>query len=169
MLILLKLDPETREDCKTPDELAQKAFQMIDYNYNEDCGIPDAYLYRPDKADDLVDCLNFIDGADKPDMIRKIAEKWNYQIALDFQAALQAFMPSGRMPEDPEAWLNASTTDLYALKKAVLALGNDFYAYADKALFIEDSQYFTTRITDANLKHIQDNPKDYACITVYPK
>ena len=169
MKILMKVDPDIRpEDSEDRDELAMTLFRSVKDVYNEDAGDKEAYLVEPEE-EGASEELDLVDGATDPGNIIKMAENWNRNVAKDFEMALVSAISKAGDTTGFMKWLNVPSQTVYTLKKAVMALDGDFYEFAETALLVNEHNYFTTRLEDAQLADIKANPGGYASITVYPK
>lgn len=168
MLFLMKIPKGTRKDGQTADELAQALFRIASCQYNEDCSDSEAYLWEPTDTYDIAKELSLLDGKKDPEVLKTVAKGWNNSLARSFDAALAAILTAAQSLEGPDRWLAASSTQMYDMKKAAMALDNDFYAFAEYALLVND-KYITTRLQDKELAAILASPEDYAAITVHPK
>lgn len=99
-------------------------------------------------------------------MIRE-ASAWNQRIREDFCRTLDNLCAerannAGVFPLDNQI--------TYELKKAAMALDNDFYSHAELATCLGEMQdYFNTAIKAEELAAILQNPENYALIEVWPK
>lgn len=166
MLILMRKDAR-HADAGSPEELARMLFRTAVEAYNDQAADREAYLHESDE-DDYAEELSLVDGAADPDAIREMALGWNKNIAKVFDGSLSAVM-SGVKGDGSEKWLSVPSPLVYGLKKAVMALDNDFYSFAEEALLVNDRGYFTTRLQDAELADILAHPENYAAIDAAPK
>lgn len=166
MLILMKKDAR-HADAGSPEELAKMLFRTAVEAYNDQAADREAYLHEPDE-DDYAEDLSFVDGAADPDAIREMALGWNGNIAKAFDGSLSAVMSCAK-GDGPGKWLSVPGPLVYGLKKAAMALDNDFYSFAEKALLVNDQGYFTTRLQAAELADILAHPENYAAIDAAPK
>ena len=160
MKVLIRLD---RFDCsldgETSEEKARELFKIVQSIYNSCADDSEAYL-----IDEFSDCVF---GEDKPEKIIREASTWNQIIREDFRRALAQLyvvraQNAGVIPLDNQI--------TYELKKAAMALDNDFYSFAEQATCLGKTQdYFKTVIKDEELAEIRQNPKNYALIEVSPK
>lgn len=168
MLLLMKVPKSVRKDGQTADKLAQALFRIASYHYNEDCSDSEAYLWEPPDSYEMAKELSLLDGKTDPEALKTVAKDWNNSLARNFDTALAAILTATQSSEGPDRWLAASSTQIYDMKKAAMALDNDFYAFAEYALLVND-KYITTRLQDKELDAILAEPEDYAIITVHPK
>lgn len=170
MRVLLRLNPDERAECVTPDETATHAFNMVKSEYNDSASCDDAYLYDPgDDIESAAEEHDLIDGAVHPEEIIAIAQAWNQRLMDEFDRALaelQKSVPLG--PNGKHDWLS-QPQKIYDLKKAVVAIDGSFYDFAEDVLLVNEANYFTTVLTDEQLAAIIANPELYVCIEVHPK
>ena len=169
MLILINIENIERPESNDPNELARKAFNIANSQYNEDADVSDAYLYNPDDETTCAEELNLVDGRSDPDKIKEIAANWNSSIEAEFSRCLKALHESAPKNGNGINWLNAERHNIYMLKKAARALDNDFESFADHGLLLNKNRYFTVQLTDEQLCAIIDNPGAYVCIEVTTK
>ena len=100
--------------------------------YNEEADDDEAYLAIDHVADD-----DIIFGSDNPQAILDAAKEWNILLQDNLREALNGYVVSfnkNKGHDNPTAVLDNTAT--YELKKAAMAVDNDFYAFADDALYI---------------------------------
>lgn len=175
MQILLKLFPSEiamlgpERDEATTEILAHGLFDRLQETYCDYADDSEAYLHEPDDTGSYVEDMELVLGADDPGKIRSIAEGWNMSLAQEMERVLskiQACQADGI--HGARRWLSAATVDLYELKKAAMALDNDFYSFADKCLLL--CGHPTARFSnDAELAPVLADPGSYAVVAVYPK
>lgn len=110
--------------------------------------------------------------AEIDDEIRNIdmASGWNRRVQKDFDTAVKSLAGQLKpLPDGTYPWLDGSSTAIYELKKAAMALDGQFYDFANHALLVNQAQYFTTVLTSVELSDILQNPEHYAAIEVSPK
>lgn len=143
-------------------ENAETVFKYVNSVYNDTAPDNEAYLHEEEPED--IECIF---GSDNPDAIVKAAEGWNKQLLDDFTHALKQ-VPIDLSPESLADYKYSS--QIYALRKAAMAIDGAFYSYAEYALLVDsNATYFTTVLHTAELKEIQANPENYALIEVWPK
>ena len=162
MEILIRLD---RFDGRPPEEShtirSEALFKTVQDIYFDSSTDAESYL-RDGICDD--DCIF---GDEQPQVIIQRAESWNARLQEDARQALEKLEQvrrtnGGEYPMD--------SLDTYHARKALLALDNRFYDYAEYATCLDpDQDYFGTIIREAELKDIQAHPERYALIEVYPK
>ncbi len=165
MTVLLKLNDEYRVENGDKEAQAKAAFGHVSSVYADCADVSDAYLYDPET--DYAENLNFIDGKDTPEKVLEIAEGWNSNIQATFGTALRKMQASIHWTTGK--YLAMPSTLIYDVKKAAMALDNDFYAFADRALLVNRSGYMTTVLHGHELDAIRARPQDYAVIEVTPK
>lgn len=178
MLVLMKIPSEDMPDetalrdgsNNELDDAAEILFNTVKDQYNEQADCSDAYLHEYGDVSGLAENLGLVLGARDPDTIRDTAENWNKRVQKDFDNAVKTLARSLRpLPDGTYPWLDGSSTEIYALKKAAMALDGQFYDFADYALLVNQAQYFTTVLTSIELTDILRNPGQYAIIEVSPK
>lgn len=169
MRILLRIpDHELPEGEGSRDETARTLFRIVADEYQDEASCSDAYLHQPDSDKGLAEELDLICGVDHPYKIRDIARSWNSDVLKEFDRSIKALMDKAPTGADGvRDWFAAGSTLIYDVKKAAMALDSDFYDFAEDALLVR--RYFTTVLTELELKDILDHPENYAVITVSPK
>lgn len=167
MKILLKVPADIRQipiDCK--DKIATELFKHVKSQYDTQVH-NQAYLANIDNGSPAEN-ISLVLGAEHPETIKRTAENWNADRSREFDTALKTVNAS-RRGQSPDNWHNANTHALYALKKAAMTLDGDFFMFAEHALLINRYEYFTTIITDGQLRQILQIPGNYATMEVTPK
>lgn len=146
-------------DGETLEEKARTLFETVRNIYNNCANDDEAYL-----IDEFSDCVF---GEHEPERVIGEASAWNQRIREDFRRALAQLYAersknAGVLPLDNQI--------TYELKKAAMALDNDFYSFAELATCLGEKQdYFNSVIKGEELAAIQQNPENYALIEVWPK
>lgn len=145
--------------CDINESRPQQRDELLRSLQNEYCdsvSCPDAYL-----ATDYCTEDNFIFGADAPETIREAAENWNNGIEARLWATIKIFQ---RMPRE---------TNLYDLKKAVMAADDDLYTFADEAVLIPEEEgsyyYMHPKLHDDQYDRVIQNPAGFAIVEVAAK
>ena len=162
MEILIRLD---RFDMFPPTGTHQKRsealFSTVEDIYYSCCSDSEAYLR------DGIHDEDFVFGDEQPQTIIQRAESWNARLQEDARQALEKLEQvrlsnGGLYPMD--------SLDTYDARKALLALDNRFYDYAEYATCLgEDQDSFETIIREDELQDIQAHPERYALVEIYPK
>ena len=162
MEILIRLDRfDTLPAVGTHRKRSEALFKSVEEIYNNCSSDSDAYL-RDSIYDD-----DFVFGDEQPQEIIQRAESWNAQLQEDVRRALENLEQirrknGGEYPMD--------SLDTYQARKALLALDNRFYDYAECATCLgQEQDYFETIIREEELRDIQIHPERYALVAVYPK
>lgn len=167
MKILIKA-ADLRVSGESANDLAISLFNRINADYLDQTADGEVYLLNPkDKSDTAAEDMFLIDGKEKPEEIVKEALDWNKGLEDAFSKALEAVQAD--VKNTLGAWLNAKYTNIYRLKKAVMALDDDFYEFAESAVLIDDHVGLRCRITEEQLNDIKAHPDDYAIVHVWPK
>lgn len=167
MKVLIKA-ADSRVSGESANDLAISLFNRINENYLDQSGDNEAYLLNPEgKSDSAAEDMFLIDGMEKPEEIVKEAAGWNKTLEDAFSKALEAVRAD--VKNTPGAWLNANYVKIYQLKKAAMALDDDFYEFAESAVLIDDHVGLKCRITEEELNDIKAHPDDYAIVHVWPK
>lgn len=146
-------------DGETPEEKARELFETVKDIYNRCAADDEAYL-----VDEFSD---FVFGENEPEKVTREASAWNQEIREDFCRALDNLYTE-RAKDAGVFTLDNQIT--YELKKAAMALDNDFYSHAELATCLGETQdYFNTTIKAEELADILQNPENYALIEVWPK
>lgn len=168
MRILMDITPYC--DSTDPrDSMIQTLADVLSVAYNEEAADKEAYL--------AVDALNdtcTIFGMDNPEEILYAARDWNDQLRTDLQVAITEFskmIDASRTDGGTKVGLDNAAT--YNLKKAAMAADNDFYSFAEYALYIPNARngalYFRTVLEAEDLQLIQAFPEKYAIIEIEAK
>ena len=162
MEILIRLD---RFDELPPEgnhrNRSEALFKTVTNIYYDSSSGSESYLH--DEINDE-DCIF---GDEQPQALILSAETWNAKIREDARQALEK-LELARRDNDGEYPLD--TLDTYYAKKALFALDNCFYVYAEYATCLGYEQdYFKASVQEDELEDIQVHPERYALIEVYPK
>lgn len=137
--------------------------------YNEEADDSEAFLAIDHTWDDDV-----IFGSDDPQAILDAAKDWNTNILNNLRDAMNAYVSSFEKTladKDPLSVLDNTAT--YGLKKAAMAADNDFYSFADDALYIPvagiGATYYHTVLSQADLALIRQEPESFAILEVPAK
>ena len=158
-----------RPESGDPNEIARAAFEHIRDEFNDAATISDSYLYAP-SGEDFADEIGFVDGAENPEEIIRIAANWNEGIRRTFDLAINGMLKAVKTREDGEKdWLSVRSTAIYSMKKAAILLDDSFYDFSD--CIVQTSEYapLRTQLNEAELKDIMTNPQDYVAFSVGPK
>lgn len=172
MTILMKFPVAGMESPGDPNALALEAFALIDDAYDAAISDGDIVLrwIGSDREFRAAELLDFHDGAVEPERIVSLAEGWNKCIEKRLGAVLARMQAAaGLRPDGTRAWLDCPPSDIYALKKAAMALDVHVYAFAERALLVNERRYLTTILQPEDLLEIKSSPKDYAVLEVSPK
>lgn len=160
MKILVNISGIPGWDEATADELNEEISTLLRGLYDDSCDDDEAYLH--DEADSI------ILGRDDKDAVITEAEQWNDRLIRDVETAIanmkQKKAETGSWPVD-----NSTT---YELKKAAMALDNDFYAYTDYAVAkpVDASPvYLETTLHDIERDEIKSHPEQFAVVEIYAK
>ena len=170
MKVLIKIHSE-REPAQTPDQLAQALFNRLQNAYLDQSGDREAYLLQPDVCGKhAAETLSFIDGMENPETLKKEAENWNRRLEASFTMALHNMECTlKRRPGMGARWLSAPDPLLYDLKKAAMALDDDFYCFAECAVLTDVHDTLQCRLEDEEKNDIAAHPENYAILQVWPK
>ena len=144
----------------------------VDDAYDAAISDDDIVLSRigPTLESRAAELLDFHDGAVEPERIVSLAEDWNKCIEKRLDAVLARMQAAaGPRHDGTRAWLDCPPSDIYALKKAAMALDGDFYDFADSALLMKDRNHLSVLLKDVELSDVMARPEDYAVIEVTPK
>lgn len=111
---------------------------------------------------------SFILGSVSPDEIRKIAHTWNQDIKDQF---IGAFKDLGYSAAEPEK-LPMDTPKTYTMQKAARELDNNWWAYADHGVYLENEMgypYYQVMLSESAQKDMLDNPGNYIVADLYVK
>lgn len=172
MKILMKFPVAERESPDDPNALALEAFALIDDAYDDAVSDDDIVLRRIDldRESRAAELLDFHDGAVEPERIVSLAEDWNKCIEKHLDAVLARMQAAAGLRLDgTRAWLDCPPSDIYALKKAAMDLDGHVYAFAERALLVNEHQDLTTILQPEDLLEIKRCPADYVVLEVYPK
>lgn len=172
MTILMKFPVAERESPDDPNALALEAFALIGDAYDAAISDDDIVLSRigPTLESRAAELLDFHDGAVEPERIVSLAEDWNKCIERHLDAVLARMQAAaGFRPDGTRAWLDCPPSDIYALKKAAMALDGHVYAFAERALLVDEHRYLTTILRPEELLEIKSSPVDYVVLEVCPK
>lgn len=168
MRILIDITPYC-DNTDSRDSMIQTLADVLSVACNEEAADKEAYL-----AVDALDDTCAVFGMDNPEAILCAAQEWNKQIQADLRAAITEFTKTLDVFSaacDTRASLDTSAT--YNLKKAAMAADNDFYSFAEYALYIPNAKngalYFRTVLEAEDLQCIQSFPKKYAIIEIEAK
>ena len=165
MIFLTKIPGCIFEDESREDTI-QLAARILEVAYADSVKDPEAYL-----AMDFIEPESVIFGKEKPDKLIEAAQNWNLDIQRELLTALERFiLPHGMLdncrPED----IPLDNDITYALKCAAMAADNDFYTFADKALYIpleeNGALYFRTILRKDELARIEAVPEKYLIIEI---
>lgn len=170
MKVLIKIKSE-REPEQTPDQLAKALFNRLQNAYLDQSGDREAYLLQPDVCGEhTAEILSFVDGMENPETLKKEAENWNHELEASFTMALRNLECTlKRKPNMDAKWLNAPDPLLYDLKKAAMALNDDFYCFAECATLIDIHDTLQCRLDSKEKNDILEHPENYAILQVWPK
>lgn len=170
MKLLIRIPDWMREDAPSADLLAHALFQKASDAYNGHTTDTEAYLRPIPDGESPSSYLKLIDGTAKPDDIRTMAREMNDRICDRFTQALsELYHHTKKKPNGEPLWLSAPDTDIYALKKAAMALDNDFFTFAESGILIDEHDCLATRLSSEEIKAIALHPEQFASITVYAK
>ena len=129
--------------------------------YNTYADDDEAYL-----AVDFVDEGDVILGTEDPQAILDASVGWNAKIMNNLHEAISEYLTASK--GNNGAALNAAS--VYALKKAAMAADDDFYSFAEDALYIPAEKshalYFRTVLSAADRMGIRARPESYALLEV---
>ena len=159
MRILVNISELCPETCPA-EELQEEIVSLLRNLYNDCADDEEAYLR--DEADEVVL------GRDKPDARIREAEHWNDKIRRDFDIALsqmeQQKDKTGLWPVDDQ------TT--YALKKAAMAIDDDFYSFSEYAVtrpLTGAPRYLEVVVRPEELEFIRRHPEQFAIVDIAAK
>lgn len=170
MKALIKIQSE-RKPGQTPDQLAAALFGRLQSAYLDQSGDREAYLLQPEVCGEhIAETLSFVDGMENPETLKKEAENWNGRLEASFTMALRNLECTlKRRPDMGARWLSAPDPLLYDLKKAAMALDDDFYCFAECAVLTNIDNILRCRLDDEEKKDILKHPEGYAILQVWPK
>lgn len=159
------------KDGQIPVEIRKDIFNSIRMAYEDAASDKEAWLYEE------FDGERFLFGLFEPERLTEWALEWNGEIRNALYNAMTAVL------DEADAYVRHDGTEIaeslvldtqktYALSCAAREADNHWYDYADHAVLLPNScgyTYFRTIIPDEYLKDIQENPQDYAIVTVCPK
>ena len=164
MRILVNISGIPGWDEATAAELNEEISTLLRGLYDDSCDDDEAYMH--DEADSI------ILGRDDKDAVITEAEQWNDRLIRDVETAI-ANMKQKKAETGSWAVDNSTT---YELKKAAMALDNDFYAYADYAVAkpVDVSPeyppvYLETTLHDSERDYIKSHPEQFAVVEIYAK
>lgn len=111
---------------------------------------------------------SFIFGYDAPDKVRQIARSWNEDIKIQFIRSLTALGCPSIGPEN----LPMDTPETYSMQKAARELDNNWWAYADHGVYLNNEMgfpYFQVILADREQADIMKNPGKYVVAALYVK
>jgi len=159
MRILTNISELQPETC-SEEELQEEIVSQLRELYNE-CADDDEANLR-DEADEV------ILGRDKPDALVREAEQWNDRLRSDFDFALAQMK---RQKRKNGCWpVDDQTT--YALKKAALAIDDDFYSFSDYAVtrpLTGSPGYLEVVIRPEELEFTRQHPEQFAIVDIAAK
>jgi len=168
MRILMYVEPYLDPDFSRPQKIYTLLHVLKDA-YNEDADDAEAYLAIDHVMDD-----DIIFGSDDPQAILDAALDWNNRLSNNLREAVIGYVSSfnkNNGHDNPFAALDNTAT--YELKKAAMAADNDFYSFADDALYIPvagiGATDFRTVLSPADLALIQQEPQAFAILEVPAK
>lgn len=144
------------------DALLEDVFNEICSLYERSIDDSEAYVHNSEIEDENMHGICF--GFMHPKSVVLTARGWNGDIRQKFADAVLTLQknhtPDGKLPLD-----NPFT---YAVKKAAMALDNDFYPYAEQAVALnETNNYFECIIDEKKFAEIAAYPERYAVAVVY--
>lgn len=143
------------------EEVSQLVFEALQSGFQDHIN-HDAYFSESYTAD------NFVFGFGSPENIRSIARDWNQDIRSQFVSALKALGYTDQAPEK----LPMDTPDTYTMQKAARELDNNWWAYADHGVYLNNEMgypYFQVILSDKAQKDMLDNPDKYIVANLYVK
>ena len=162
MEILIRLDRfDSLPPTGTHRKRSEALFKDVEEIYNDCSADSESYLR------DGIHDEDFVFGDEQPQAIIQRAESWNARLQEDARQALEKLEQvrrsnGGEYPMD--------SLDIYYARKALMALDNRFYDYAEYATCLgEDQDSFETIIREDELQDIQAHPERYALVEIYPK
>lgn len=168
MRILMYTEPYLDAEHTRPQQIYTLLHVLKDA-YNEEADDDEAYLSIDHVADD-----DIIFGSDDPQAILDVVKDWNDMVVDNLREALNGYVVSfnkNKGHDNPLAVLDNTAT--YELKKAAMAADNDFYSFADNALYIPVSgigaTYFHTVLSNADLALVRQEPENFAILEVPAK
>lgn len=142
------------------EELEEEIVSLLKELYNDSADDDEAYLL--DELNELVL------GRDTPDQLVNEAMEWNDRLRKDLDIALAKMQvqkaKDGHWPVDDQ------TT--YELKKAAMAIDDDFYSYAEYAVarpLTSEPRYLQVVVTAEELEHIKQHAEQFAIAEIYAK
>lgn len=154
------LDLEVKPEM-SKDEIIQLIFKALQSAFQDQVN-NEAYFSEMISGD------SFVLGSVSPDEIRKIARTWNQDIKNQF---IGAFKDLGYNAAEPEK-LPMDTPKTYTMQKAARELDNNWWAYADHGVYLENEMgypYFQVMLSDSVQKDMLDNPDNYIVADLYVK
>lgn len=169
MEVLIRLPKELSEQNLSPNELAETLHKQVCQLYNESVSDSEAYIQSIPAGVLPSRHLELVAGTIDPESIKSIGQSWNDTQSEAFTRAIKNVYEHAGRTSGQTLWHTAPKTDIYVLKKAAMALDDDFYDFADRALLVDKYGRFTTILTADEICEITEHPEQFACITVYPK
>ena len=149
------------ETDKSKGEAIQLIFEALQDGFQNQAD-NEAYFSEPFLEE------NFVFGCDAPDKVRLIAHSWNEDIKNQFVRSLTALGCPGIALKN----LPMDTPETYDMQKAARELNNNWWAYADHGVYLNNEigfPYFQVILTDKVQADIMKNPSEYIVADLYVK
>lgn len=167
---LREMDIEAKFDASgnpTPEFLSN-IIQAITLEYAVRASDSEAFIYPELTAS------NCVFGTKEPVRLLQRVSEWNGSIREQFLRCVDAVCKVstyGRLPTT-EQLPQPKSPEMYSMMGAASEMNDDWYDYADHAVFLEDAfgyRTFRCMLQPFDLDNIQSDPAEYAIVTVVPK
>lgn len=167
---LRELDIEAEFDAagNPTSEFLSNILNTIKLEYAGRASDTEAYIYPELTAG------NCLFGSKEPVRLLQRVSEWNGSIREQFLRCVDAVCKVstfGRLPTSDQL-PPPKSPELYAMLGAASEMNDDWYDFADHAVFLEDDfgyRTFRCVLQPFDLDNIQSDPAGYAIITVFPK
>lgn len=170
ILNLREMDIEAEFDdsgIPTPEFLSN-IIQPIIQEYGVRASDSEAFIYPELTAS------NCVFGSKEPVRLLQHVSEWNGSIREQFLRCVDVVCKVstyGRLPTTDQL-PQPKSPEMYSMLRAASEMNDDWYDYADHAVFLEDSngdRTFRCVLHPFDLDNIQRAPAEYAIVTVFPK
>ena len=170
ILNLREMDIEAEFDASgnpTPEFLSN-IIQAIIQEYGTRASDSEAFIYPELTAS------NCVFGSKEPVRLLHRVSEWNGSIREQFLRCVDAVCKVstyGQLPTTDQL-PHPKSPEMYSMLGATSEMNDDWYDYADHAVFLEDAngdRTFRCILQPFDLSNIQRDPTEYAIVTVFPK
>lgn len=167
---LREMDIEAKFDASgNPTlEFLSNIIQAIIQEYGARASDSEAFIYPELTAS------NCVFGSKEPVRLLQRVSEWNGNIREQFLRCVDAVCKVstfGRLP-DADQLPQPKSPEMYSMLGATSEMNDDWYDYADHAVFLENDfgcRTFRCMLQPFDLDNIQRDPEEYAIVTVFPK